>query len=270
MVWHRAFLVCLLACLPGCALSAPPPEQTLALPGAAAHELDRLAERALAAARAAPDDVALQVAAAQRLFQAADRRLQRATLTWLEAHPAATRAEVLAAEDRVDDADRTSILSLCTTGLELAQQALAAEPDDVSAALHVALHLSLVAWANGPTRALFAGHGPKLVAAIDAVLALDHTFDGGAPLRLQGRFRGQAPWPYGDRELARKSLAEAVELRSVPVNHRFFGDVLAAAGEVDAALQQWQLAVEAPADESTRWSADLLRDLARRRLAAAR
>jgi len=238
--------------------------------GVHADELDALAERALGAARAAPADTARQVTAAQRLFQAADLRLQRATLLWLDAHPDATRAQVLAAEDQVADADRTEVLSLCTSGLEFAQRAQDAEPDNVAAALHVGLHLSLIAWANGPARSLFAGYGPKLVAAIDRALELDRTFDGGAPLRLQGRFRGQAPWPYGDLDVARAALAEAVGLRSVPVSHLFFGDVLAKRGEDDAARAQWRLAVTAEADESTRWSADLLRELARRRLAAPR
>jgi hypothetical protein len=258
----------LLAVVPACALSAPPAEQALAPAGAPAGELDALAQAALERARAAPDDVAWQVEAAQRLFQAADLRLQRATLAWLDAHPDATRAAVLAAEDQVADAERTAILSLCTSGLELAQRARDAEPGNVAAALHTGLHLSLIAWANGPARSLFAGYGPKLVAAIDAALALDRTCDGGAPLRLQGRFRGQAPWPYGDLDVARAALAEAVELRPVPVSHLFFGDVLAKRGEHDAARAQWQLAVAAEADESTRWSADLLRELARRRLAA--
>lgn len=265
---HRSWSCGFVFLLGACALSAPPPEQTLAPAGAPADGLDALAERALAAARAAPDDMALQVAAAQRLFQAADLRLQRATLAWLDAHPTATRAEVLAAEDRIVDPDRTAILSLCTSGLALAQRAREAEPANVEAALHEGLHLSLIAWANGPARSLFAGYGPKLVAAIDAALALDRTFDGGAPLRLQGRFRGQAPWPYGDLDLARAALAEAVALRPVPVSHLFFGDVLAMRGEDDAARAQWQLAVTAKADEATRWSADLLRELARRRLAA--
>ena len=47
------------------------------------------------------------------------------------------------------------------------------------------------------------------------------------------------------------------------------GDALWAAGERAAAQQQWRLALTAEADASTRWSADQLRELARRRLRAA-
>ena len=261
-----------LAVLAACALSAPPPEATLAPPAATAGgtggELDALAKAALAAARGAPEDLVAQRTAAVRLFQAADLRLQRATVAWLAARPEIDRASVLAAEDRLASDVRTEIVSLCTEGLACAERAVAAAPRDVEARLHVGLHVSLLAWANGPARSLMAGYGGRLVESIDQALALDATFDGGAPLRLQGRFRSQAPWPYGDREVAKRALGRAVEIASVPVNHLFYGDALAHAGEVEAAEAQWRLCIGAPADESTKWSADLMRELARRRLAA--
>jgi hypothetical protein len=264
----RSFASSLAALAAACSLSAPPADATLGL--ASAGDIDELAAAALAAARAATGEeaAARQIEASQALFQAADLRLQRASKAWLDAHPAATLAEVVDAEECIGDDDRQAILSLCTAGLELATAARAASPREPAAALHVGLHLSLVAWVNGPMRSLVAGHGPALVTAIEDAVELDRTFDGGAPLRLQGRFRGRAPWPYGDRSLARESLAAAVALRSVPVSHLFYGDVLLALGDLDAAREQWRLAVEAPADASTRWSADLLRDLAQRRLAA--
>ncbi len=255
-----------------CALVAAPVDDTLrATANARAEptaELDALTEHAVAAARAAEPDVALQVAASRCLFQAADLRLQRATVAWLVAHAEATRPEVLTAEDQVAAPVRAEILSLCTAGLEFADRAAASAPDQIAARLHQGLHLSLIAWANGPMRALMAGHGPRLVVAIDAALAIDRDFDHGAPLRLQGRFRGKAPWPYGDLAVAKAALARAVERASLPVNHLFYGDVLAAAGDPRGAEVQWRLVGTAAADESTRWSADLLREQARRRLAA--
>lgn len=269
MLLHRRPCCLLLSLLAACALSAPPADATLAT-AATRDELEDQAQAALLRARAATgaDLLPAQLEATALLFAAADRRLQVATVAWLDANPAATRSEVLAADDQVADDVRTGILSLCTAGLELAEAAHAAHQDSGPAALHTGLHLSLIAWANGPARSLFAGYGPRLVAAIDAALALDRALDGGAPLRLAGRFRGRAPWPYGDLPLARQLLGEAVGLRSVPVNHLFFGDALAAAGELPAARAQWQLAVTAPFDATTRWSADLLRTLAQRRLAA--
>ncbi len=260
-------VVVLLAPLLGaCALSAPPAEETLS----SASGIDALAQDALTAARAAPEDAAAQLLATQRLFQAADLRLQRATVAWLDLHRDADRATVLAAEDRLGDDVRSGIVSLCTEGLACAERATNVRPHDVVARLHEGLHVSLLAWANGPARSLMAGYGGRLVKAIDAALAADAELDGGAPLRLLGRFRSKAPWPYGDVPAATTALARAVALRSVPVNHLFYGDALAVAGDMGAAEEQWRLCTEAPADESTRWSADLLRDLARRRLAAKR
>jgi hypothetical protein len=113
-----------------------------------------------------------------------------------------------------------------------------------------------------------AGYGPKLVAAIDAALALDRDFDHGAPLRLQGRFRSKAPWPYGDLAVAQAGAAAAVELAPMPVNHLFLRRCTRKRRRTERRGVQWRLAEAALADESTRWSADALRELARRRLAA--
>ncbi|MBL8752302.1 MAG: hypothetical protein JNK15_03295 [Planctomycetes bacterium] len=248
-------------------LDAPPAEATLLATGAAA-ELDRATQRALDLVAAAPDDAAVLVAASRCLFQAADFRLQQATTDWLAAHPAATRAEVVAADDQIAEAVRIGIASLCTRGLELADRAAAKAPGDVHAKLHQALHVSLLAFANGPARALFAGYGPKLVAAIDAAVALDPTVEGAAPLRLSGRFRGKAPWPYGDLAAAETALARAVELAPVVVNHLFLGDVLLRRGRNGEAEAHWRAAAAAADDPSAQWSGALLRAQARARLAA--
>lgn len=257
----------LLLLLGACALSARPVDETLGST-TVGDELRELVQRALAEVERHPDDPALAIAASRRLFQLADRTLQQASVAWLRSHAEASLAEVLAADDQIDAAVRDDVVSLCTRGLELANTAATKLPDDVAARLHQALHLSLLAWANGPARSLMAGYGSKLVAAIDEALRLDAAHDGGAPLRLQGRFRGQAPWPYGDLPKAKESLQKACELASLPVNHLFFGDVLHKAGETAAARAEWQRAAAAPTDESTRWSAELLRELARARLAA--
>lgn len=252
---------------PACTLSAPPAETTLDRANGS-DVLDERTRAALAAAERAPDDVEALVAASHWLFLAADLRLQTATVDWLRAHPAAARGDVLLADDALGDDVRTAIASLCTRGLELADRAAASAQNDVRVRLHQALHVSLLAWANGPARSLFAGYGPKLVKAIDAAVALDAAHDGASPLRLAGRFRGKAPWPYGDLAAAEKALARAVEIAPGVVNHLFYGDVLARLSRDEAAQAQWQAAVAAPADESTRWSAACLREQARARLAS--
>jgi len=274
--WLLLLLVLLLA-VSGCALSAPPAETFLGgasgsadagADGAGLAALDREAGEALAASKQRPDDADLALRAAAVLFQAADLRLQRGVLAFLDAHPDASIGAVRTADDDVADAVRTEVLSLCTDGLAAADRAAASRPQDVAVQLHRALHLSLIAWANGPARSLFAGYGGKLVAAIDAAVAADPAFDHAAPLRLQGRFRAQAPWPYGDLPQARQALARAVELAPIAINLLFSGDALWVGGDRDAAAAQWQLASAADGDESTRWSTPLLRELARRRLAA--
>ncbi len=287
------FVASLLPIAGGCALSAPPAEQTLrstAAPlGAAAAtlaadpandalpqdpavrqaRLDELARQALAAADAAVTDADAQLRAAAVLFQAADLRMQRAALAWLDEHPDATLAEVLAVEDRIGDPARSEILSLCTSGLDRADRALAAAPHSAAARLYQALHLAWIAWANGPARSLVAGYGTRLVTALDGVLALEPTLDHCAPLRLQGRFRSKAPWPYGDQAAADAALERATREAPLVVNHLFYGDALAAKGDLVGAVAEWRRAAGASADDSTRWSADLLRELARRRLARA-
>lgn len=262
----------LLVVATACSLGAPPVATTLAPTAtpAATAAIDDLARQALAAAEAAPDDAGLAVAAAQHLFAAADLRLQRATVAWLAAHPEATRAEVLAADDRIDDEVRREIASLCQRGLELADHAAANGHGEVAVRLQQAQHVSLLAWANGATRSLLRGYGPRLVKAIDAAVALDQAFDGAAPLRLSGRFRARAPWPYGDHAAAARWLRTAVELAPLPINHLFYGDLLAATGDDAGAELQWRAVRTATPDASTHWSAEELRELARRRLAAAR
>lgn len=262
-----SFAAALLALPAGCALSAPAADETLA---AAACSPDEHAARAMAAARASPDDASAQLDAAVGLFLAADQRLQQATVRWLDAHPDADLRAVLDAGDQLDDDVRRAVVSLCTDGLAFAERARELAPGLAGVDLQVGLHTSFLAWANGPAHALFAGHGPRLVAAITAAVAADPGLDGAGPLRLEGRFRGRAPWPYGDRPAARAALEQAVDLAPITINHLFLGDVLAELGEHEAARTAWQAALAAPPDATTRWTGEALREQARRRLAARR
>ena len=259
----------------GCALTARPVGELPQERGQAVQEtesdavrLDRLAKEVLAASQARPEDAQAALAATVLLFQAADLHLQRGWVAALDARPGASIEQVLGADEWIAEELRGEILSLCTAGLEVAERAAALRPGDVAAELHRGLHLSLIAWANGPARSLLAGYGPRLVAAMDAAVAADPTFDHAAPLRLQGRFRGKAPWPFGDLELARSALSRACDQAPITVNRLFYGDVLWAAGEREAARDQWQAAASAEGVESTRWSQPLLQELARRRIAA--
>jgi len=249
-----------LASLTGCALHAPRIEDVLTP--------DSESSRALEQARACPDDPARAVAAARLLFQAADLRMQRAIVAGLAKRSAPSLEQVLAAEDEIQGPVRDELLGLCTEGLRLAEQALSEAPNDKDALLHAALHLSLVAWANGPARSLFAGYGPRLTRAIDKIVTMDPVFDDGAPLRLQGRFLARAPWPYGDKAKAKIALERSAEIAGVPVTHLFLGDLLHALGDTDRAASEWQKAAKAADVDSTRSSGSLHRELARLRLLA--
>jgi hypothetical protein len=201
-------------------------------------------------------------------MQAADLRLQRGAIVVLDAKKDPSIGAVMTADDDVSDEVHTQVLALCTDGLASADRAATTRPKDVAVQTYRALHLSLVAWANGPARSLFAGYGGKLTSAIDQAIAADATYDHGAPLRLSGRFRSKAPWPYGDMASAKASLTRAVELSPIAINCLFLGDALWLGGDHDGAAVQWRAATTAPGDESTHWSTPLVQELARRRLAA--
>jgi hypothetical protein len=267
--WRRltaaaALLPALVACR---SLDVLPAEATLRDATSDAALADA-ARQAIAAADAAPADAAQALAASRWLFLAADHRLQRATCEWLRAHPDATRAEVLAADDRLGDDVRAEVASLCARGLQFAERTLRERPDDVDARLHEGLHASLLAWAQGATKALMAGYGRRIGNAIDATVARDPGFAGASPLRLAGRFRSKAPWPYGDKAGALVALQRATQSAPGLINHLFYGDALAASRRMAEAEVEWDAALRAPADDATRWSAPLLREQARRRLAA--
>lgn len=257
--------------LAGCALDAPSAERLLldqpASPEATA-EIDRQALEALERSKAKPDDVELALKASALLFAAADARMQRASLA-LVGEAANDPETLIRVDDRVGDPARTEILSLCRSGLEVAERAVKSAPESASAHLHLGLHLSLVAWANGPARSAFAGYGSRLVDAIARAVALDPAFDHASPLRLQGRFRSQAPWPYRDREVARAALERAVELAPVVVNHLFLGDACWLDNDRGGARLHWEAATKAEGTVSTSASDAMLRELAKKRLEAA-
>ena len=267
-------LIATLLLLAVCALSAPPSEKFLVQRDASAVNTDSLAEvdkqagEALAASKQHPDDADAALRAAQVLLQAADLRLQRGAIALLDGKKDPSVGAVMTADDDVSDEVRTQVLALCTDGLAAADRAATTRSKDVAVQTYRALHLSLVAWANGPARSLFAGYGGKLTSAIDQAIAADATYDHAAPLRLSGRFRSKAPWPYGDVPAAKASLTRAVELAPIAINCLFLGDALWLGGDRDGAAAQWRAASTAPGDESTRWSTPLLQELARRRLAA--
>ena len=246
-----------------------PPADRASAPEDLRSVLDRRAREALAAAEVAPARGDKQLAAARALFEAADTRLQAGVLAWLDEQADADMGEVLDAEDHLGREVTEEVRSLCSEGLAAAERAVAADPAQPAALLYVALHLSLVAWAEGPASALVSGRGPRVARAIEDALEAGAEVEGCAPLRLSGRFRTRAPWPYHDLERARADLARALAGAPAVVNALFLGDAEWLAGERDAAREAWERAVDLPetALGTERERFELYRELARRRLA---
>ncbi|MBM3973287.1 MAG: hypothetical protein FJ301_04215 [Planctomycetes bacterium] len=263
-----AFAVYAALALAACAPFEVPPAEATLREERGDRALETRTRAAITAADAAPADPKAALVASRWLFFAADWRMQRAICEWLRAHPAAARADVLAADERVPDGVRKEVASLCQRGLEFADRAAAKLPGDVDARLHQALHTSLLAWSQGAAKALVAGYGRTIGNAVDAAVAIDPLFDGAAPLRLAGRFRSQAPWPYGDKPAAERALRRAVQATPNLVNCLFYGDALAASERFAEAEIEWRAAVGARSDAGTQWTGEFLREQARRRLGA--
>lgn len=269
MNWVLA--ACLLA---SCALTPVPVGDALA------ETQHARCRAALAAFRADPSDLALALDATHLLFAVADLMVQTALLAEMQSLEQPTVASILAVDQELPANVRDQVLSLATAGAEAAEAAVAAlasgskvslQPDTamIDAQVHLALHLSFMAWANGPMAALMAGYPKRIGRAMDAAMTEDPLFDHGAPLRLKGRFLAQAPWPVGDQAEARKLLARAVANAPMPIHHLFFGDLLWNLKEPAAAIEQWRAAVLAQPDASTEAVAPMHGEMAKLRLLAA-
>lgn len=255
-----------------CALNAPPALSTLNVAvadsaSAQFADVDAQAKAALEASERKPDDVALAIQAASLLFQAADARVQHAAVKVCAEGDSVEL--VLTADDRVAAEVRTQVASLCTDGLAAAERVLARDAGNAAAQMQRGLCLSLLAWANGAARSIVQGYGPRIVDAIDRAVAGDALGSDCAALRLQGRFRSKAPWPFRDRQLARSALERAAKDAPCVVNLLFLGDALWLEGDRVTAVAKWREVANARGSESSAHSDAALRQLAARRIAAA-
>ena len=260
--------------LTACALTPGP------IASALSESRDQRSIAAVQAFRSDPNNAVLALDAARSLFGLVDGIVQQALLDELRALPSPDVDELLAADRVLPAQVRDRVVTLATTGAEAAQAAVTVLADApglgadqaaacVDAQLHLALHLSFLAWANGPVASLMSGHAGRISKAMDAAIALDPEFDHCAPLRLKGRFLARAPWPVGDQLAARKLLTRAAQSAPTPIHHLFLGDLLYELSERDIAVQQWQSVLSAEPDSATAAVAALHREMARLRLLAA-
>ncbi len=229
---------------------------------------DEAARLGILASDRRSDDPGLAMVAARALFRAADVRMLQAALEMLDASGSTEVEDWIAAADSLPDDTKSEVLSLVLEGKSRAEQALELDPGRADALLYRALHLSLEAWAIGPTSALARGMGGRVPKAIRAAIQADADLESAAPLRLMGRFLDRAPWPLRDRSEARDLLSEATERAPVSLNLLFLGDVLYGLGDVADARSRWMSASEAPCGVLEPEVADLVRELALGRLRA--
>ena len=227
------------------------------------RRLTQLADGALA--EGAPVDAAAQLAAAQVLAAAADMRLVRGQ--WQAATAAGLNEisvdDLVGLDDTLGSDQKAEILGLAKAGMDYAEAAEAGgEPSESAesaesaessgaagaagaAAYYRCFHLSLVAWAEGATTAIFRGRGPLLAKLLKKAVESDPLVADAGPLRVRGRFLDRAPWPYGDRKVAIELLQRAVLEAPIAVNFQFLGDALWSAGQKPDALDAWRAGLEA-------------------------
>ena len=224
----------------------------------------------LDAARAEEADYETLMTASNALMLNADLRLQTALAFQFDPRDLPSPMELIDGENDLSGALKSEIRSLSKSSRELAERALDLRPDDPGARLLSAFGLSLVLWSLSPLQAAAHG-GAGTLAKNTASLTADHPgFEAAAPLRLQGRFRSRAPWPYADRKLGVTSLESAVERAPVPLNLLFLGDAYWIVDRKDEAVEMWERATQAETGDGPQDSAPLVRESARLRILSAR
>jgi tetratricopeptide (TPR) repeat protein len=250
----------LLVLLSACA--APPVVE----PGDGAPAFVRAARALADEAAARPDDAALQLRAATACGVAANVLAMRFQAANLRAADGPSLADVLDAENRLDDAQRGRVRAMAEASIGCARRAIALAPDDVTGRFALAMGLALTALTKSRTAALMEGLPGDIREAADAALALDRTYHGGAPLALKGRFLAAAPWPVADLPKADELLREAVRVGPYAMHWVFLGDLRWRQGRKDEARTAWQAAATALVHPTFHEAEAAIRDLIRFRL----
>ncbi|MGQ0614837.1 MAG: hypothetical protein ACT4PV_13965 [Planctomycetaceae bacterium] len=208
-------------------------------------DLDRQAAGASAAARSHPQSFALQARAAKALFRAALRRM----MLWeLEVGKADPRIDtLLVAGERIPAERRATLLSLAREGAAFGEAAARLEPARVEGHLTLGLNLTIQAIAEGGLNALMQGLPGRIRDAVDRAVAADRLHDGAGPLRLEGRFFTNVPWPLRDLARAERALLDAERIAPGAFVHLFLGDLRWRQGRASEARDAWSRAAEAAA-----------------------
>jgi hypothetical protein len=226
---------------------------------------NRKAQAMREAARAQPQDVEAQVAAARALFIAADLELRRGLIASLDQKPPKNVDKLLDREDDLPGELKKRIVALTEEGAEFASAAIALDGKRPDARFYYAACTGLVAWGKGAAAALFQGLAPKVKKALEEAVAADSSFMNGAPLRGLGAFYSRAPWPVGDKKKAKELFSKA---GNSALTHLYHAEHCWRTKDRESALRLWKQVETAPLD--TVWlSEPFIRELARRALALA-
>ncbi len=229
-------------------------------------DLDRVAADASSAARAHPQSYPLQDRAAKALFRAALRRMMLWELEVGEADP---RIEtLLVAGEEIPAERRATLLSLAREGAAFAESATRLDPTRVEGHLALGLNLTIQAIAEGGMNALVQGLPGKIRDAVDKAVAADRLHDGAGPLRLEGRFFTNVPWPLRDLPRAERALLDAEAHAPGAFVHLFLGDLRWRQGRGPEAREAWSRAATASPAPGLRLFDPLASAEARQRLAS--
>lgn len=248
----------------------PPRTELRAYSDGALQEYDRVCRDLLESARAAEADYDQLMEAARALAFNADLRIQSYLAFCVDPADLPAPEAMIDAEDGVSDELKGEVRSLAKSSKDLADRALEMRADDPGAWLFSTLGAGLFLWSLGPIEALTSGGATSLPKKIKALADAHPAFEGASSLRLKGRFQSRAPWPYRDKPGGVETLEKAVEIAPIPLNLLFLGDAYWINGQEDDAVDAWERATRADADQETMIAAPLLREISRLRVISAR
>lgn len=213
-----------------------------------------------------PEPVRDREGEARALFGALDECLADAWSESWARQPPASIGELLVVPTAVREQVAAEVETLARRGIACADELVAQHPDQAAGHHWAASHRARLAWAISSLQVLREGLPGAVLRSIDRAILLQPDYDHHAPLRLKGRFLAEAPWPIGDRDLARILLQRCVQQDPIQIHHLFLGDALFDQGQITAARAEWERVERAPAGDASPRQQEWLRECARRRL----
>lgn len=152
--------------------------------------------------------------------------------------------------DWLEDDESRRLASLGKEGMDLANRALALNPEGIEAHYYMALGIATYGRGISIVKALFKGLGGDYENHLKFVLKRNELFDRGGALRAMGRYYWHLPWPKTDLKKSQAYLERARELfPEVLRTHLYLGDTLNALKRREAARKAYETVLAATPDE---------------------